>query len=98
MLETLPAASGGQALTPEWQAGMTVYKKLGEEERALMFRFLGMVAKDTVSSVLAILDGVVFVEGQEAPLALTHNGAALSGDLQDIFLEEMEDAQNGHTS
>ena len=57
-----------------------------------MLRFMEMVAKDTISSVLAILDGVVFLEGQEQPLVLKHGDTIISGDLQDIFLEKMENA------
>jgi len=69
---------------------VAAFRKLDSHEKELMLRFLRLVAKDSISSVLAILDGVVFLPGQEDQLVLKYGDTLLSGDLQDIFLEQME--------
>ena len=46
---------------------------------------------DTVSTFLAVLDGVQFLEGQDEELVLLYNKKKINGDLQDIFLAEVEE-------
>ncbi len=78
------------ATDPYWQAAAGLFASLGEADRRTFLEVVRQVMVDTVSSTLAIIDGVTDLDGQTAPLELRHGDQVLSGALQDLFLASVE--------
>ena len=76
---------------PYWKKAAKVYKSLNDENKSNLQGFIKLVMIDTVSTFLAVLDGVQFLEGQDEELVLLYNKKKINGDLQDIFLAEVEE-------
>jgi hypothetical protein len=78
------------ASDPYWQRALDFYRSVDESQREVLFEVIRQVIVDTVSSVLAIVDGVSYLEGQDGDCSLTCGGDELSGELQDVFLQQFE--------
>lgn len=71
-----------------WTDATTFYKGLSEEEKRIFFSIVKQIKIDTLSDILAFLDGVYWVEGQEEDLklvSLDNPEEKLNEDLLDIF-------------
>lgn len=77
----------------DWKETIQFFNELSETHRDILSNLLKQVIVDSVSSVLAILDGVTFLEGQKDDLELkfVNSNEKLNGYLQDLFLELHED-------
>ncbi len=82
--------SQNSELIPEWSGAVEVYKSLDNEKRAALEAFIQLVMNDTVSSLLSLIDGNSMLEGQSNPLELKLGRKKISGELQDLFLEVIE--------
>lgn len=77
---------------PYWKNALTLFNSLPQEQRELFFSVIKQVMVDTTSNLLGIIDGsIYFTELKDEFLLLDKkNNEPLSGDLQDLFLEEEE--------
>jgi len=77
------------ATDPYWKESLKLYKNLTDEEKLIFFKVIKQIGIDTVSNILALLDGVTSLEGQDDEFNLTFKktNEKLNGDLQDLFLE-----------
>jgi hypothetical protein len=81
-----------QSTDPYGRRALSLFHSLTPEQKQDFFEVLRQVSVDTVSSVLAILDGVSFINGYTERYILVYgDGQNLSGDLQSLFLVEEED-------
>lgn len=78
-----------KATDPYWKESLQLYKNLMDEDKLVFFKVIKQIGIDTVSNILALLDGVASLEGQDDEFNLTFQKAneKLNGDLQDLFLE-----------
>jgi hypothetical protein len=90
LLETTPAAS---ASDPYWRGLLGLHDRLSEVDRRVLRGVMRQVAVDTVSNLLAIIDGALRMKGQNEDVELVgvKSRQRLDGSLQDLFLE-MEEA------
>ena len=76
---------------PWGKRALTLFHSLEPEQQEVLFEIMQQVSVDTVSSVLAILDGVSPLEGEFEDYTLAYDGGEkLNGDLQSLFLAEDE--------
>lgn len=71
-----------------WKNAIAFYDKLGDEDKEILFSIIKSTIVDTVSNVLAILDGH---EGIDLQVKL--NGQENDSELQDAFLAYVEDLE-----
>ena len=74
----------------EWKNGVSLYNKLDVKDKDKFISFLKLSITDTVSNLLGIIDGVSYLKGQEENFQFLYKEKKLNGNLQDIFLEEIE--------
>lgn len=74
---------------PYWKESLRMYKNLTDMDKLVFFKVITQIGIDTVSNVLALLDGVTSLEGQDDEFNLTFKktNEILNGDLQALFLE-----------
>jgi len=79
---------------PYWVRALRLYATLDNEQKSVLLEVVRQVMVDTVSNVLAVLDGVSRLERQEEDFTLLADSTAekLNGELQDRFLELEEDS------
>jgi hypothetical protein len=85
-------ATTGAATEPVWIDGMRLFRSLSAEDQAAFMAFVRNAVIDSVSSVLAIVDGVSVLDGQEGEVVMTCGRDVVSGDLQSEFLVLFEDS------
>jgi hypothetical protein len=72
-----------------WVDAMNFFKTLDKDEKNVFFSIVNQIQIDTLADVLAFLDGIYWVEGQEEGLkliSLDDPENKLNEDLTDIFL------------
>lgn len=89
-LNTLPVSDGDE----RWNDSKELYSHLSEKQRKELKTFVRLVMTDTLSNVFAKLDNVSSFANQEGFFELTLNGKTISGDLQEIFLMQIEEENN----
>lgn len=75
-----------------WKNAITLYDKLNDSEREVLLSIIKSTIVDTISNVLAILDGNESMDGIDIQVKI--NDTLNDGDLQDTFLaytEELEE-------
>lgn len=72
-----------------WKNAIAFYDKLGDEDKKILFSIIKSTIVDTVSNVLAILDGHEGIDGIDLQVKL--NGQENDSELQDAFLAYVED-------
>lgn len=86
-----PSIEGGYE---PWNDSKELYSQLNEKQRKELKTFVRLVITDTLSNVFAKLDNVSSFAEQEGLFELTLNGKTISGDLQEIFLMQIEEENN----
>ena len=76
-----------------WKKAIEFFNKLDNEGKQMLFEIIKEVEVDTISCIFGILDGVIWIDGQENDFILTieDSESIINGDLQSIFLEKEED-------
>lgn len=64
---------------------------LDDEKKKAVFDFFKVVATDTASLILGTIDGTHFPPGIDSDFILLADEVEIQGDLQDIFLGDVED-------
>lgn len=71
---------------PYWKQALLLYHELDESQRKVLLKIMRQVAVDTVSNVLAVVDGSTQIGPRNLKVELSVNGTRISGGLQDEFL------------
>jgi hypothetical protein len=78
---------------PYWKRALALFQALSPEHRSVLFEVIRQVAVDTTSNLLGVLDGVNPLNERFVEFSLADDeGSRLSGDLQDLFLQQEEDS------
>ncbi|MDQ0065124.1 hypothetical protein [Chryseobacterium lathyri] len=82
-----------EATDPVWKGILPLYINFSKEEKEIFLKFLKIVEINTLSHVLGIIDGTTYAEGIENEFSLTteNDNNKINGDLQDLFLELVEE-------
>ncbi|OCG64597.1 hypothetical protein A9G48_00330 [Gilliamella sp. wkB18] len=73
-----------------WLDSKELYNSLDDKQKERLKSFIRLVMIDTISSILGKLDNISSFSNQKGLFELRLNDKVISGDLQDIFLEQME--------
>ncbi|WP_257456316.1 hypothetical protein [Archangium lipolyticum] len=86
LLETTPIKS---ASDPYWRSLIGLNERLSEGERKILYDVMRQVAVDAVSSLFAVIDGSVRMDGQTEDVELVgaKSRQRLNGSLQDLLLQ-----------
>jgi hypothetical protein len=76
-----------------WIAARRLFDSLSSADRQVVLSIMRQVAIDTVSTMFGLFDGTSAIQGQFEKFDLTHKGTKLNGDLQDLFIEAVEEAE-----
>jgi hypothetical protein len=84
-----------EATDPYWIASRSFYSRLPAAEREVVIRMMQQSAVDTISNIFGILDGTSTLEAYSEDFKLTYGarGKKLNGDLQDLFLAQIEERE-----
>ncbi|MCD7835594.1 MAG: hypothetical protein LUG83_02845 [Lachnospiraceae bacterium] len=74
-----------------WKNAIMFYDKLDDHEKEILFSIIKSTIVDTVSNVLAILDGNESINGIDIQVKLSNKET--EGELQDTFLAYVEDLE-----
>ena len=74
-----------------WKNAIAFYDKLDDKDKEILFSIIKSTIVDTVSNVLAILDGHEGFDGIDLQVNL--NGQENDSELQDAFLAYVEDLE-----
>jgi len=82
-----------EATDPVWKGILPMYINFSREEKEIFLNFLKIVEINTLSHVLGILDGTTYADGIEQDFILTveNDDKKINEDLQDLFLELIEE-------
>lgn len=72
-----------------WKETLDMFDRMSEHDRQLLFKLIKQTMIDTTSNLLGVLDGTSSID---ADLSLLIDGNGSEGDLQDSFLEYVEDS------
>lgn len=78
------------AVDPYWTRALALYGSLDAEQRSVFMEVIRQTAIDSVSNVLAVIDGVTQLHGQNGDIRFICGDEELNGELQDRFLEQFE--------
>ncbi|MDQ0417939.1 hypothetical protein J2Z48_002123 [Croceifilum oryzae] len=72
---------------PYWKESLKMFANLSNEDRKTFFKVIEQVQVDSMSEILGILDGVVWVDGDvKFNVTLGDGGIPINGELQELFL------------
>ena len=83
----------GDATDKYWISALQLYDNLTEENREKLIEVIELVMIDTISNMLGIIDGSSTLSGCDAEPKLYLNDADTDGELQDLFLEYVEEIE-----
>ena len=69
----------------------SVMANLSDHDRNIIEKLIGIVIVDTISSVFGILDNISYFSSERKDFLLSYDGVKLTGDLQALFLSEVEE-------
>lgn len=90
--DLLTAAPSSRSREPHWERVHELYAALTPEQRMVLLDLVRQVVVDSVSNVVAILDGVASFGSDRERFILTSTSdpQQINGNLQDLFLEAEE--------
>lgn len=86
--KTLPTPIVG--MEENWKSSKDLYQSLSEEQKKQLQIFTRLVMQDVISSIFGKLDNISSYANQNGAFELSINGNTISGDLQELFLMNME--------
>ncbi|WP_421379672.1 transposase [Bacillus salacetis] len=79
---------------PYYKEAITLFQELSKEQQKVLFKIINQTQIDTVSHFLGILDGTSTLESNiDFLLTLEDRQTKLNGDLQDYFIELVEEKE-----
>ena len=76
-----------------WQKPQALYNSIDKDNRNNLREFVKMIMTETITELLAYVDGIATFNEQEYPFELFWNGTKVSGNLQEHLLMEIEEGQ-----
>ena len=76
-----------------WKKVLKLYNNLSEENKGVLISIMQQTMIDTISNMLGIIDGRSTLSGCDAEPKLYLDDADTDGDLQDLFLEYVEEIE-----
>ena len=89
--ELLDNTNAEDANDKYWIKALQLYDNITKEDREKLMAIIELIMIDTVSNVLGIIDGSSTLNGCDAEIKLYLNDADTEGELQDLFLEYVEE-------
>lgn len=80
-----------EAADPYWISTLELYEQLSSEQKEKMLKFAEQIIIDTISGVFGILDGSSALSGGNFEFDIKINGVNTENELQDTFLEYVEE-------
>jgi len=77
-----------------WKSARKIYRELDDSQHKAFIDFIRQVIIDTISNVFGVLDGICGIDSKEWLCSVTINGESTEDDLQDTFLEYIENLIN----
>ena len=74
------------ATNPVWVNATRLFRSLDAEDQEAFLAFVRNAVIDSVSNVLAVVDGVTALDGQDGDVVMKCGDDVVSGDLQSEFL------------
>ncbi len=74
-----------------WKDVKQLYVTLDQKQKEIYYEIIRQVMIDTISSVFGILDGTTSINGMECNIEVAINGCSTEHELQDVFLEKIEE-------
>jgi len=79
-----------------YKAALNLYNSISVEKREVLMKIIEQTMVDTISSMLGIIDGSVPLDEDDSiEPKLLLNSVDTEGELQDKFLEFVEEKENG---
>lgn len=76
-----------------WKKSLKLYNSLSEENKEILITIIQQTMIDTISNMLGIIDGSSTLSGCDAEPKLYLNDSDTDGELQDLFLEYVEETE-----
>jgi len=76
-----------------WKKSLKLYNSLSEENKEILIIIIQQTMIDTISNMLGIIDGSSTLSGCDTEPKLYLNDADTDGELQDLFLEYVEEIE-----
>lgn len=73
-----------------WMNALKLFNSLSSDQKKVFFAIIRQVEVDTVSNILAVLDGITPLANNQTgdfKLPFDNSNTSINGNLQDIFLE-----------
>jgi len=77
-----------------WKNSIQLYQSFDENQKENFFRILEQTMIDTISNLFGVLDGNTNLSGNEYEVRVEINGVDTNNELQDSFLEYIEENVN----
>ena len=74
-----------------WKNSIKLYKSLSPVDRKMLLQIVKQTMVDSISNILGIIDGSSTIENFEDDFNLKYSDITLESDLQDKFLEYVEE-------
>ena len=74
-----------------WQKAQALYNSIDKDNRNNLREFVKMIMIETITELLAYIDGIATFNEQEYPFELFCNGTKVSGNLQEYLLMEIQE-------
>jgi type II secretory pathway component PulK len=89
--DTLDESSQEPFKNFSWRKAQLLYNSIDETNRDNLKEFIKMIMIETLTDLLAFVDGIATFKDQEYPFELMHNGTKVSGSLQEYLIMDIED-------
>lgn len=80
---------------PYYKETLNLYQSISEEKRVILMNIIEQTMVDTISSMLGIIDGSILLDDDSIEPKLFLNSIDTVGELQDQFLEFVEEKESG---
>ena len=80
-----------------YKEALNLYNSISEEKRVVIIKIIEQTMVDTISSMLGIIDGSIPLDDDDSfEPKLFLNSMDTEGELQDLFLEHIEEQENNN--
>lgn len=79
---------------PHYKKALNFYNRISEEDKVVLMKIIEQTMVDTISSMLSIIDGSTPLDDDDSvEPKLLLNSMDTEGELQDLFLEYVEEQE-----
>ncbi len=77
-----------------WKKALELYNSLNNTQKETFFQIIRQIIIDTISNIFGILDGSSALPDEDFEFDICINGESSENELQDIFLDIIEQKQD----